>query len=415
MNLEVFFTNAFYLLLILKTTTELFLGLRNRRHLRESYNEVPAELKGSFELTDHQKAIRYHLAKSKLGKWKVQFNTVFLIILLPLGAANWLDNFLYSLISDSIIRGISFFLVLSLVNSILTLPFALYSTFVIEEKYGFNRTTWSLFFTDLLKQLILGAVITLPLLYAVLWFFESFEASWWLYTWIVLTLFQFVLMWLYPAVIAPLFNKFTPLENQELKDDIERLSSEIGFETAGIQVMDASKRSSHGNAYFTGFGKKKKIVFFDTLIEKLENSEILAVLAHEMGHFSKKHIFKFLVISIITSFIGFYILGYISDIPSFYSGHFISNPSHYMALFIFMNIMPLYTFFISPIMSLLSRKHEFEADAFAAEYTQASDLETALIKLHRDNSAILTVDPLYAFFYYSHPPLLQRLKHLKSL
>ena len=415
MNLEVFFTNAFYLLLILKTTTELFLGLRNRRHLREHYNHVPEELEKAFELSDHQKAIRYHLAKSKLGKWKVQFNTLFLIVLLPLGAANWLDHFLNPLISDSILRGISFFMILSLVNSILTLPFSLYSTFVIEEKYGFNKTTYSLFFTDMIKQLVLGIILTVPLLYAVLWFFESFEDSWWLYAWAALTIFQFSLMWLYPTVIAPLFNKFTPLENQELKNDIESLSAKIGFETTGIQVMDASKRSSHGNAYFTGFGKKKKIVFFDTLIEKLDNSEILAVLAHEMGHFSKKHILKFLVMSIISSFIGFYILGYVSDIPAFYSGHFISLPSHYMALFIFINIMPLYTFFISPLMSLFSRKHEFEADAFAAEHTKSIYLQNALIKLHRDNSAILTVDRLYAFFYYSHPPLLQRLKHLRSL
>lgn len=414
MNLETLLQNLFYLLLISKTLTQLILGVKNRRYMKAHYHKIPDSLKQSITPQQHHKAIDYHMAKSKLSKFQVQFDALFLIALIPFGLVNNFDDILQQYINTPVLRGLTFFAGLSFISTLLSLPFSWYQTFVIEEKFGFNNQTPKLFFIDLIKQLLLGSLIGLPILYVLLSFLENGTAYWWFYAFLSLVSFQFLLMWLYPRFIAPLFNKFTPLNNEELSQDISDLCRKTGFTSKSIEMMDASKRSSHGNAYFTGFGKNKKIVFYDTLLKNLSNNEILAVLAHELGHFAKKHILKMLIVSIIMSFLGFFLLGKLTRLPEFYSGHFIQTPSAYMSLFIFLNIIPLYTFFLSPLSSFISRKHEYEADAFAVDMTSAEDLSEALIKLQRDNSAVSTLDPHYVAFYYSHPPLTQRLKHIQG-
>lgn len=412
MDLESLLQNLFYLLLILRTTLELFLGLKNRRFMKKNINNVPEALRQSITLENHQKSIRYALTKSRFSSLKIQFDAFLLLFLFPLGFGLKIETMAKSFGFSEIYTGIIFFLIYIILTSFISLPFQIYETFIIEEKFGFNKTTPKIFIIDFIKQFILSIVLIVPLLYAVFYFFKSDPSTWWLYSWGLLTVFQFFLMWIYPSFIAPLFNKFTDLEDNDLFEKITILAKKIGFEPQGIKVMDASKRSSHGNAYFTGFGKKKKIVFFDTLLDKLNHDQILAVLAHELGHFAKNHIKKMMIFSFIFTFLGFYLLGYLSSEQFFYTGNFWKSPSSYACLFIFMNVIPLYTFILSPIGNIFSRKHEFEADHFAKENFGSEPLGQALIELQKNNHSPTTIDPLFSFFYYSHPPLLERLKAL---
>jgi STE24 endopeptidase len=301
--------------------------------------------------------------------------------------------------------------------SLAELPLSYYRTFVIEEQYGFNKMTLAMFFADLVKQAALGLLLGAPLLFCVLWLMEKMGESWWLYAWFAWIAFNLFVLAIFPTWIAPLFNKFTPLEDATLKTRIEQLMSKCGFKASGLFVMDGSRRSNHGNAYFTGFGKTKRIVFFDTLLARLNPSEIEAVLAHELGHFKHRHVIKRIVVSFAMSLAFLWLLGYLMQQSWFYQGlgvNVAAVPSTAMALLLFFLVMPVFTFLLHPISSLYSRKHEFEADAYAAQNSSADDLVRALVKLYQDNAATLTPDPLHSAFYDSHPPASIRVAHLQS-
>jgi len=291
-----------------------------------------------------------------------------------------------------------------LLGSLLDVPFSAWSTFKLETHFGFNHSTLGLFVADLAKQAVLLLVIGTPLIALVLWLMQVSGTYWWLYVWVVWISFSLLMMWAYPSFIAPLFNKFAPLDNAELRSRIESLLSRCGFQSEGIFVMDGSRRSGHGNAYFTGLGRHKRIVFFDTLIHALEPDEIEAVLAHELGHFKRKHVQKRLTGMLLMSLGGLALLGWLAEQPAFYQGLGAAEPSTHMALLLFMLAAPVFSLFLQPLLSKLSRKHEFEADDYAAEQTGAHHLVSALVKLYRDNASTLTPDPLYSAFHDSHPP-----------
>jgi STE24 endopeptidase len=298
--------------------------------------------------------------------------------------------------------------------SLLDLPFSLYHTFVVEERFGFNRSTIGVFFGDMLKQGALLLVIGGPLIALALWIMEASGGLWWLYVWAVWMAFSLLMFWAYPAIIAPLFNKFSPLDNEALKQRIQTLMDKCGFRSKGIFVMDGSKRSGHGNAYFTGVGSNKRIVFFDTLLESLKPEEIEAVLAHELGHFKLRHIQKRLLSTFALSLVALALLGWLAGQDWFYHGLGASRASPWMALLLFMMVLPAFTFFVQPLMSLLSRKHEFEADAYAVQQSSGKDLIHALVKMYRENASTLTPDPLYSAFHDSHPPAPVRISHISA-
>lgn len=408
-------TQAFLFFLITKYMVETFLDQKNARHIAKHSNNVPEMFSSKITLEDHQKAAKYSLAKIKTSRF---FHIVEIIILLIWtlgGGLNYLNEVVIGLGYSQLVTGVIFFAIFTLVSSILSLPQSLYSTFVLEEKFGFNKTTPKIFVVDMIKGAVLGSVIGLPILYGILWIMGALGTYWWVYAWAFLTTIQFVLMWAYPTFIAPLFNKFSPLAEGEVKNKVLELLKRTGFKSNGLFVMDASKRSGHGNAYFTGFGDNKRIVFFDTLIETLEAEEVEAVLAHELGHFKRKHIIQMLVKGVIFSFIGFAVLGYLLTSEAFFTGHGVQTPSTYMALMLFSMIAGVYTFFLTPINAWNSRKHEFEADTYAAENSNADKLISALVKMYKDNASTLTPDPQYSAFYHSHPPALIRVKFLESL
>jgi STE24 endopeptidase len=301
-----------------------------------------------------------------------------------------------------------------LLSSLLEAPFNLYRTFVIEAKFGFNKMTFALYLIDALKGMLIGAVLGLPLLFGVLWLMERMGDLWWLYVWGVWVSFNLLLLFIYPTFIAPLFNKFSPLQDQTMQARIETLLGKCGFTSSGLFVMDGSKRSAHGNAYFTGFGKTKRIVFFDTLLERLSINEVEAVLAHELGHFKHKHVVKRIVATFVMSLGFLWILGELMQTAWFYQGLGVTTQSKAIALLLFFLVLPVFSFLLSPIMSAYSRKHEFEADAYAAKQTASGDLVTALVKLYQDNASTLTPDPLYSKFYDSHPPAAVRIAHLQA-
>ncbi len=412
--MEQFFTNAFFILLILKLAAEIYLSQRNQNYVKSHRASVPAPFEGKITLEEHQKAADYTITKSRFGQITNIIGVVVLIIWLPLGLLENLDIWVQGQFEDPIYRGLALFGLFFLINLLLGLPEKIYSTFVIEEKFGFNKMTPKLLITDMAKQLLLTLLIGAPFLYIMLTILEKLGDFWWLYAWSFMIGFQFLMILIYPNFIAPLFNKFSPLDSDSLKVKIEALLNKIGFAHNGIFVMDASRRSSHGNAYFTGFGKTKRIVFFDTLLKSLSDEEVEAVLAHELGHFKHKHIVKMLTISVISALIGFYVLGVCYKSPEFFTGHFVSTPSSYMALLLFSLVSPLYTFFLTPFFSMFSRKHEYEADSFAAKYSNAQKLISALVNLYKENASTLTPDPLFSKVYHSHPPAMDRIRHLES-
>lgn len=400
--------------LCLKGIIEAYLDKRNIKHIGKNFNQVPQEFADKITLEDHQKAARYSIEKLNKGQL---FNFLGYIILIGwtlLGGLDVLNNWITSLELSPILTGTAFILAFSFINSILSLPESLYTTFVIEEKYGFNKTTLKIFFTDMIKSSILGLIIGTPLIYGILWIMDSLGEYWWAYAWAFLSIFQLLLMWIYPTFIAPIFNKFTELEEGEVKDRILALLDRVDFTSKGLFVMDASRRSGHGNAYFTGFGKNKRIVFFDTLINSLNAKEVEAVLAHELGHFKRKHILKMMIKAFVFSFIGLFILGQLMQTTWFFEMHGVHSGETYMALTLFLLVSGIYTFFITPISSWTSRKYEFEADEFASKNSDPQELINALVKMYKDNASTLTPDPLYSAFYHSHPPALTRVKFLET-
>jgi STE24 endopeptidase len=408
------FTLLFLGMLLISTLMRLYLSHRQVTSVQSHRDTVPAEFEDKINIEDHQKAADYTTEKVRFGRIPLFYEAILLVIWTIGGGLDWLNNSVIGFELSPIVTGIIVILGYTLISSLLDLPFSIYSTFVIEQKYGFNRTTVKTFIVDIIKGSLLGLIIGVPLLYVVLWLMEQAGSLWWLYTWFVISGFSLFMMWVYPTWIAPIFNKFEPLEEGETLKRITQLLERCGFSSNGIFVIDGSKRSSHGNAYFSGFGKNKRIVFFDTLLKMLNDDELEAVLAHELGHFKKKHIIKGMAISFATTFAALAILAWLMKTEWFYSGLGISQPSTYIALLLFMLVTPVFTFMLQPLFSLLSRKNEFEADAFAAEQTKAGHLVQALVGLYRENASTLTPDPLYSSFYDSHPPAPVRIAHLNG-
>ncbi len=403
--------NIFITVLTLSTVIHLWLARRHIHFVSNHKNKVPDAFKKNISLKDHQKAAHYAIAKSELSSKDILAQASLLMLLTLGGLISKISN-IFDWISSSTLRDIAIILSVMLISSLIDLPFNYYKTFKIDEKFGFNRMTKKLFFSDIYKQMILGLSLGLPILFVALWMLQNAGSYWWLYLWVVWSLFNLLILAIYPTWIAPFFNKFSPLKDRVLKTKIIALLKKCGFKSQGLFVMDGSARSNHGNAYFTGFGKNKRIVFFDTLLERLNHNEIEAVLAHELGHFHHNHVKKRIVMMFLVSFIGLAILGYLKDQLWFYHGLGIAKPSDGSALLLFMLVGPTFIFFIKPIMAFYSRQNEFEADRYAKKHSSAKYLKESLVKLYRDNASTLTPDPLYSAFYDSHPPALQRIARL---
>ncbi|MBI3283272.1 MAG: M48 family metallopeptidase [Burkholderiales bacterium] len=410
------FSVLFISFLLLTLAIRFWLASRHIRHILHHRATVPARFAEKIPLAAHQKAADYTIAKTKLDMWLLLFNAALLVGFTLFGGLQALAVAVLKLTGPGMAYQIALLAAFAVVSSVLELPFSYYSQFVLEEKFGFNKMTPALFFADMLKGAALGAAIGLPLAWVMLTLMEKSGALWWLYAWLVWSGFQLLMMLIYPTVIAPLFNKFTPLADEALRSRIEGLMRRVGFASKGLFVMDGSKRSAHGNAYFSGFGASKRIVFFDTLLARLAPQEIEAVLAHELGHFKLKHIVKRMVVIFAVSLAFLALLGYLKQQVWFYTGlgvdPMLLAANDAMALILFMLTLPVFTFIFSPLTSISSRKHEFEADAFAAKYTKADDLVAALVKLYEDNASTLTPDPLHSAFYDSHPPASVRIDKL---
>jgi len=421
------FAVLFLAALALSSALRVWLALRQQKHVLAHRAAVPAEFADRIALAEHQKAADYTAAKIKLGLAELALDVTLLLALTFGGILAMLDGFWRTQLEGAgLTHGLALFASLGLISFVVGLPFALYRTFVLEAHFGFNKMTPGLYLADLAKQLALTVLIGGPLLLAVLWLMGAMGEHWWAYVWAVWLGFNLLVLLLYPTFIAPLFNKFSPLADGEMKARIEALLARCGFANSGLFVMDGSKRSAHGNAYFTGFGKAKRIVFFDTLLEKLSPGEVEAVLAHELGHYKRRHITKRIVVMSALSLALLWLLGQLIDQPWFYAGLNVSAnvgagetalggaQSAAMALILFSLVLPVFTFPFGPLMSWHSRKHEFEADAYAAQQADGGELVAALVKLYRDNAATLTPDPLHSLFYDSHPPASVRIAHLKS-
>ena len=407
------FTLIFILAIIATIGTQLWLSIRQTKHVTEKRPAVPSEFSESITLEEHQKAADYTTTKSSFGRKELIVSTLLLLVWTLDGGLQWLDNLWANSGLSELYRGTAVIISFLLISSLVDIPASLYRTFVIEEKFGFNKSTIKTFMVDMLKNSLVSMAIGIPLIMLVLWLMNSAGSLWWLYAWLAITAFSIIMMWAYPKFIAPIFNKFTPLEEGEVLDRITTLLERNGFNSNGVFMMDGSRRSSHGNAYFTGFGKTKRIVFFDTLLKQLTPTQIEAVLAHELGHFKHKHVFKGMIVSMITTLLGFAVLAFLMKQAWFFQQLGVQNQSTYMALLLFLLVSPVFTFFIGPIMSWWSRKHEFEADAFAAKESSAEELISALVGLYKKNAGTLTPDPLYSAFYDSHPPASIRIAHLR--
>ncbi len=409
------FTWIFIFAVIITAGVQLWLSLRQAKHVGDHRSAVPAEFSDKVTLEEHQKAADYTKVKGSFGRLQLLIGTVVLFLWTIGGGLNWLDQVWRTADLGPLATGVAVLISFSLISSLIDIPSSLYSTFIIEERFGFNKSTLKTFLVDMIKGSLLALVIGIPLILLVLWLMESAGDLWWLYAWVALTAFSIIMMWAYPKFIAPIFNKFKPLEEGEVLDRLTSLLKRTGFNSDGVFVMDGSKRSSHGNAYFTGFGKTKRIVFFDTLLKHLSPTQVEAVLAHELGHFKRKHVLKGMIASMTMTLVGFAVLAWLMKQEWFYNAFSIQQSSTYMALILFMLVSPAFTFFIGPIMARWSRKHEFEADEFAAKESNATELISALVSLYKKNAGTLTPDPLYSAFYDSHPPASIRIAHLKSV
>ncbi len=420
---SIIFTLIFAALLVAGLVVKYWLATRQIRYVAKHRNAVPAAFAQNITLAAHQKAADYTLTKSRFGLLELAFATAVLVAWTLLGGLDLLNTWLLGVVGNSyagLAQQIALFVSFAVISGIIELPFALYKTFVIEERFGFNKMTFKLWLLDGIKSSLIGAVIGLPIAALILWLMGSAGSLWWLWTWCVWMGFNLLLLVLYPTVIAPMFNKFKPLEDEALKTRVTALMQRCGFAAKGLFVMDGSKRSGHANAYFTGFGASKRVVFYDTLLAKLSPAEVDAVLAHELGHFKHKHVVKRIFAMFAMSLLGFALLGWLSTKVWFYTGlgvipNSVVNgdvPNNALALLLLMLAMPAFTFFISPLFAQLSRKHEFEADAYAIKQTAGNDLASALLKLYEDNASTLTPDPLFVKFYYSHPPASERLSRM---
>ncbi|MEB0135035.1 M48 family metallopeptidase [Actimicrobium sp. CCC2.4] len=410
------FSILFVCVLLLTVALRFWLATRQIRHVARHRNTVPEQFAARIPLASHQKAADYTIAKTRFGLLTLMVSSTVLICFTLMGGLQLLSVLVVQATGPGMLYQIVLLAAFALIAGLIDLPLDYYKQFVLEQRFGFNKMTPGLFFADMVKGGLLGAAIGLPLVWVILMLMEQSGALWWLYAWLVWSGFQLLMLVLYPTVIAPLFNKFTPLADESLKTRIEGLMQRVGFASQGLFVMDGSKRSAHGNAYFSGFGAAKRIVFFDTLLSRLAPPEIEAVLAHELGHFKLKHIIKRIAMMFALSLAFLALLGYLKNQVWFYNGLgvepslFISNDA--MALILFMLVLPVFTFVFGPLTSISSRKHEFEADAFAATHTDGRDLVSALVKLYEDNASTLTPDPLHSAFYDSHPSATMRINKL---
>jgi STE24 endopeptidase len=408
-------TLIFILLLVLTTATRVWLGSRQIAHVRTNREVVPPAFAENISLEAHQKAADYTSAKTKVALYEVLLQALFLAVLTLGGGLQYLDNLWRDILtSHDIIRGALVICSAMILSSIIDLPFDYYKTFTIDEKFGFNKMTPAMFWSDLFKHSLVGIALGAPILFVALWLMQDAGQYWWFYLWLVWSIFNIIMLAVYPTFIAPLFNKFTPLTDESLKSRIEALLIKCGFKSHGLFVMDGSARSSHGNAYFTGFGSSKRVVFFDTLLSRLNTDEIEAVLAHELGHFKHHHVIKRIALLFFASFLGLAILGWLINQNWFYNGLGVAVPSNYMALILFLLVSPVFLFMLRPLMALYSRKNEFEADDYAAKNSNAKYLVEALVKLYRDNASTLTPDPMHSAFYDSHPPASIRISKLTA-
>lgn len=408
------FTAVFLFALGLSLTLRLWLLARHARHVKRHQDSVPAQFAGKITPESHRKAADYTIAKARLAVPSLLIDLA-IVIALTLGGGLQAIHEQLSGHFSGLTYGVALIGSVLVISSLIELPLSVYRQFVLEARFGFNRMTPSLFIADLFKQAMLSIALGVPLLYAVLWLMDGMGERWWLYVWLFWISFNLIMLWAYPTLIAPLFNKFTPLADASLKTRIEQLLERCGFRSNGLFVMDGSKRSSHGNAYFTGLGNNKRIVFFDTLIERLTPGETEAVLAHELGHFRHKHILQRIVIMFGGALCVLWLLAQLMQTEWFFTGLGVSTNNTAMALTLFMLAMPPFFFPLAPVSSLLSRRHEYQADRYAARYASANDLVSALVKLYQDNAATLTPDPLYSTFHDSHPPAALRIAALQAL
>lgn len=405
---------------------QLWLAFRQSRHVAQHRHSVPSVFAQRISLAAHQKAADYTLAKSRLGLVQLALSTTTLVGWTLLGGLQTLNSALLEAIGAGMLQQIALMVAFIVINGLIDLPLSWYQTFRLEQQFGFNQMTMSLWLADMAKSSAVATLIGVPLLWAVLWLMGSSGTLWWLWTWALWTGFSLLLMTIYPTWIAPLFNQFKPLEDATLTSRVNALMQRCGFTSNGFFVMDGSKRSAHANAYFTGLGASKRVVFYDTLLKQLSPPEVEAVLAHELGHFKNRHITKRMVSSFVLSLGALALLGWLSTQVWFYTGLGVlpnialqtqspAAPNDALALLLFMLVIPVFSFFVSPLFAQLSRRHEFEADAYAMEHTQGADLASALLKLYEDNASTLTPDPVYARFYYSHPPASERLARMPQL
>ena len=415
-NYSLLFTLVFCAALVSSLLVRFYLASRQIRHVMQHRDAVPPAFAETIPLAAHQKAADYTTAKARLGLLEMAFGAAVLLGWTLLGGLNALSQAINNLgfaSYGSLVPQLALLGMFGLISGLLDLPFTLYSTFKVEERFGFNKMTLKLWFGDLLKSTLVGVAIGLPVVALILWLMGSTGSFWWLWAWASWMVFNLLALVLYPTVVAPLFNKFKPLEDEDLKVRVTALMTRCGFAAKGLFVMDGSRRSAHANAYFTGFGAAKRVVFYDTLLRQLNPGEVDAVLAHELGHFKHKHIIKRVAIMFGMSLVGFALLGWLSSQTWFYTGLGVqpafTGGNDALALILFMAVVPLFSFFVSPLLAQMSRAHEFQADAYAISQTNSQDLSAALLKLYQDNASTLTPDPLFARFYYSHPPAQERL------
>ncbi|HEX4387835.1 MAG TPA: M48 family metallopeptidase [Steroidobacteraceae bacterium] len=407
-------TPLFILAVLAGLVVELWLSQRQAGNVARHRGSVPAPFADSVSTEEHHKAADYTIAKVRFGRLSAVTDALVTLALTVGGGIALFDALWRHTSLTQPWLGLAVIASIAAVLQLIGLPFSLWRTFHLEARFGFNRTTPRLFLVDRMKSLALAVVLGGPLLLATLLLMERAGRWWWLWAWGLWLAVMFVMAWAWPAFIAPLFNRFSPLKDESLRERIEALVTRCGFASKGVFVVDNSRRSSHGNAYFTGIGRHKRIVFFDTLLERLAHPEVEAVLAHELGHFRLKHVRKRLLLSIATTFAALALLGWLAGRSDFYAALGVPVPSTHAALLLFMFAVPAFAFFVTPLMALWSRRHEFEADEFATRYASPAELATALVKLHRDNASTLTPDPVYVAFYYSHPPPLVRIARLRG-
>jgi STE24 endopeptidase len=409
------FAGLFVLLLVASTLTRSWLNQRQVAAVQRHRAEVPEAFRAQIDLAAHQKAADYTVASAQIGRWDNLLDAALALLLTLGGGLSAIDSAWQAAHLPAVWHGTVVVLSTFLLVSLIGLPLSLWRTFGVEARFGFNRMTVGLFIADLFKGLLLGLLLGGPLVFVILLLMERAGSLWWLYAWFVWLAFTVLITWAWPTLIAPLFNKFTPLSDEALKQRAEALLQRCGFSSRGVFVMDGSRRSVHGNAYFTGVGRSKRIVFFDTLLERLQVAEVEAVLAHELGHFRLHHVRWRLVLSLAFGLLGLALLGFLAQWPDFYRAFGIGAPSPHAALLLFVFVLPVFTYFSTPLGAWWSRKHEFEADEFAAQFADARQLAEALVKLYRDNATTLTPDRLHSAFYDSHPPALVRISRLQQL